>query len=129
MNSSIVDTLRSLARGLVDMAENRLKLVQLELGDEADRLGTLLARLIVTALSGLLTVQFAALLLLALVWDTPWRVTAMFALMLFAAGVTAYAWSAYLDAQQRTTPIFDSTLGELRKDRSTLASGVAEKAG
>jgi uncharacterized membrane protein YqjE len=120
MKSEAMQTLRSLAQGLAGMAENRLRLLQSELADEAGRLGTLLAFQVLIALLALLTVQFLALVILALVWDTPWRVTAMVSLVAIAGGGTALAYRSYTSRKKRVVPMFATSLDELRKDREAL---------
>lgn len=120
MKRDLTDTLRSIADGFVDAAQNRLKLLQTEIGEETERLGGLLIRLVLTAFAGLLTLQFVALVVLALVWDTPWRTHAMAALAALAAIATGVAYHAYATRKQRPAPIFATSLDELDKDRRAL---------
>lgn len=120
MKEDVLETVRRLSHGAVDFAQNRLKLLQAELADELDRLGGLLARQILVAFSALLTVQALALVVLAAVWDTPWRVAAVVALALIAALGTVAAYRAYEAAKRRGKPIFAASVDELKKDRLTL---------
>ena len=120
MKEDVVETVRRLGNGVVDMLQGRLKLLQNELGDELDRLGGLLARQILVALSGLLTIQFLVLIVLALTWDTPWRVPAMIIITLLAAVATALAYSAYTAHRQRRSPMFAASIRELEEDRRAL---------
>lgn len=120
MKEDVLDTVRRLGHGAVDFAQNRLKLIQAELADELDRLGGLLARQILVALSALLTVQALALVVLAAVWDTPWRIAAVVALAMFAAVGTLAAYRAYEAAKRRGKPIFAASIKELDKDRLAL---------
>lgn len=120
MKEDVVETVRRLGNGVVDMLQGRLKLLQNELGDELDRLGGLVARQILVALSGLLTIQFLVLIVLALTWDTPWRVPAMIIITLLAAGATALAYSAYTAHRQRGSPMFAASIRELEEDRRAL---------
>lgn len=121
-----MDTLRSLAQGLAGVAENRLRLLQSELGEEAQRLGRLLALQTLIALLGLLTLQFAALVVLALAWDTPWRVAAMVSLVLIAGAATALVYTRYAALKKRARPPFATSLEELRKDREALERSLEE---
>lgn len=120
MKHDLTDTLRNIAEGFIDAAQNRLKLLQAEVGEETDRLLGLLAWLVVTALLALLALQFIALVVLALAWDTPWRTHAMVALTAAAAAATGFAYRAYLSARKRPKPIFVTSLEELQKDRVAL---------
>nr|WP_293247916.1 phage holin family protein [Panacagrimonas sp.] len=124
MKRDLTDTLRSIADGFIDAAQNRLKLLQSEVGDETERLGGLLAYLVLTAFAGLLTLQFAALVVLALVWDTPWRTHAMVALVLLAAIGTWMAYRAFTARKQRPAPIFATSIEELDKDRRALEKAL-----
>lgn len=120
MKEDVLETVRRLGHGLVDTAQNRLRLLQAELADELDRFGALLARQILVALSALLTIQFLALLVLAVSWDTAWRIPAMVVLTLLAVVATALSYRAYLKRTQRATPIFAASLEALAADRRTL---------
>lgn len=124
MKRDLTDTLRSIADGFIDAAQNRLKLLQSEVGDETERLGGLLAYLVITAFAGLLTLQFVALVVLALVWDTPWRTHAMVGLALIAGIGTALAYHAFSTRKQRPAPMFAASLEELDKDRRALEKAL-----
>lgn len=124
MKRDLTDTLRSVAEGFVDAAQNRIKLLQSEIGEEADRLTGLLVLLIVAALLGLLTLQFVALVVLALLWETPWRAPAMIALTLGAGVATAMAYRAYVARKARPKAIFATSLEELEKDREVLEKSL-----
>lgn len=124
MKRDLTDTLRDIADGFVDAAQNRLKLLQSEIGNEAERIGVLLACLVLTAFAALLTVQFVALVVLALVWDTPWRTHAMVALAVLGALATAAGYRAFTSRKQRPAPIFAASLEELEKDRRALEKAL-----
>lgn len=124
MKRDLSDTLRSIADGFLDAAQNRLRLLQSELGAETERLGGLLALLVLTAFAGLLTVQALALVVLALAWDTPWRTHAMVALAVLAAVATVVAYRAFTARKQRPGPLFATSLEELDKDRRALEKAL-----
>lgn len=124
MKRDLTDTLRGIADGFLDAAQNRLKLLQSEVGEETERLGGVLAYLVITAFAGLLTLQFVALVVLALVWDTPWRTHAMVALAVMAGIGTALAYRAFTTRKQRPSPIFSTSLDELAKDRQALEKAL-----
>lgn len=124
MKRDLTDTVRDIADRLVDAAQNRLKLLQSEIGEETERLGGVLTYLVLTAFAGLLTLQFAALVVLALVWDTPWRTHAMVALAMLAGLATGLAYHAFVTRKQRPTPIFATSVEELDKDRRALEKAL-----
>lgn len=124
MKRDLTDTLRSIADGFLDAAQNRLKLLQSEVGEETERLGGVLAYLVLTAFAALLTLQFVALVVLAVVWDTPWRTPAMVALAVLAGIGTALAYHAFVTRKQRPSPIFATSLEELDKDRRALEKAL-----
>lgn len=120
----LTDTLRSMAEGFVDAGQNRLRLLQSEVGEETDRVLGLLVFLIVTALLALLTLQIVAMVVLALMWDTPWRTHAMVGLAIAAAAGTGWAYRTYIERKQRPKPIFATSLEELEKDRAALEKSL-----
>lgn len=120
MKHDLTETLRNIAEGFIDAAQNRLKLLQSEIGEETDRLLILLAWLVVTGLLALLVLQLLALVVLTLAWDTPWRTHAMAALAVMAAGATLCAYRAYVACKARPKPVFATSLQELDKDRAAL---------
>lgn len=120
MKHDLTETLRNIAEGFIDAAQNRLKLLQSEVGEETDRLLGLLAWLVITALLVLLVLQLVALVVLTLTWDTPWRTHAMVGLTAAAAVAAGFAYRAYLSCKERPKPIFTTSLEELQKDRVAL---------
>ncbi len=120
----LTDTLRNVAEGFVDAAQNRIKLIQSEVGEETDRLLVLLAFLVITGLLALLTLQILAMVVLALLWDTQWRMPAMIALVLGAASGCAWAYHAYVSRKARPAAIFATSLDELEKDREALEKSL-----
>lgn len=124
MKEDVLETLRRLGQGLAETAQNRLKLIQSELGDEIERLGALLARQLLIALTALLTVQWLGVLVMAWCWDTPYRVHVAASLAALAAIVTALAYRAYTARKQRTRAMFESSLEELQKDRQALEKAL-----
>ena len=120
MKHDLTETLRNIAEGFIDAAQNRLKLLQSEVGEETDRLLGLLAYLVITALLALPTLQLVALVVLTLTWDTPWRTHAMAGLAVAAAVAAGFAYRTYLSSKARPKPIFATSVEELQKDRLAL---------
>lgn len=112
------DTLHRLGSGLIDSAQGRLTLLQAELAAQLDHIGALLARQLLLTLSLHLTAQLVALVVLAGVWDTRWRLPAALLLAALSAAGTVLAYRAYQAQKDKATPVFAATLGELEKDRA-----------
>lgn len=120
LKDDLMETVRRLGHGLVDAAQNRLRLVQIELAEELDRLGVLLARQVLIAALALLTAQCFGLIVVALAWDTRWRLESTLVLGALAAAATAAAYRSYRSHRARSAPILARTLDELDKDRHAL---------
>lgn len=106
---SLHDSLRQLLAESVTASHGRLELLIFELGDERERLGLLLKRGLVVALACFVALQFAVLLVVALVWNSDWRIAAISALLAAAliAAMLALRWlhatpdSALFDISRR----------------------------
>ena len=112
--------LRMLGMSALEHVAMRVELLSIEVQEEKSRLVRLA---IVAALaSALLIVSMVlvAILVLALYWDTPFRVTAALWLAGSFFALTACA-TLYLAAQlRRSTALFASSAGELRRDAAAL---------
>lgn len=75
-------------------ARVRLEILELELIEERQRISSMIIRGVLLSLTALMAVQFAAGLVVAAFWDTPWRLHALGALILLALLATAAAWSS-----------------------------------
>lgn len=112
--------LRRLAGNLLGYAQNRLELLGVELAQERARVGSVLTCGLLMMLFGMLTLQFGALLLVALSWDSAWRVpviATLSALALAATVVSAWAWAR---KRQSASALFVSSSAEIGKDRRAL---------
>lgn len=89
-----------LLRSAADYARVRMELLELELNAERERLGAVLRRGLVLALTLLSTLQLSAALLVALSWDTPWRLPILLGLVLFAIAGSLLAWRAFRQLQR-----------------------------
>lgn len=107
------ESLRQLLAESMAVGHGRLELLIFELGDERARLGLLLQRGALVAISGLLAAQTVLLLATALSWDSRWRVHVVGSL-----GVLTLA--ALIWALLRYRAIADSTLFEISRREFAL---------
>ncbi len=75
-------------------ARVRLEILELELIEERERLGSLITRGMLLSLTALTTTQFTAALVVAAFWDTPWRLHVIGLLIAIALLATVAAWLA-----------------------------------
>lgn len=114
----LLDSLKSLARNFLALAQTRLEI----LANEIEEQRTLLVREALLGLAALffagLGVVFAAIFLLILFWDSRLLIAAVFALLFLAAGATVFA---FLRAVRASRPrSLSVTAAELARDRESL---------
>lgn len=102
----------------IEGLQARLELLQIELAAEQARLGRQLLRSLVLVLLIFLAVQTSGLLLVALAWNTPWRIPVI-------AGLATVMALAALQLGRRLqrrgeSGAFAATVAELGKDLSLL---------
>lgn len=119
--------LRRLHRHAVLYLRVRLELLELDLGAERQRLGGMLLAAALLALTALMTVQLAVLLLVAASWDTAWRLEVIGGLLLLAllAAAAAAGWLWRLRGEP-ARPI-SSALHDLDSFFSTPSNPEAER--
>ena len=102
----------------IEGLQARLELLQIELAAEQARLGRQLLRSLVLVLLIFLALQTGGLLLVALAWNTPWRIPVIAAL----AAATALAALQLSRRIHRSgeAGAFSATTAELAKDLSLL---------
>lgn len=118
MKAPLPDSLRRLLAESVDIGHGRLELLVFELGDERARLGLLMQRGAVVAISGFLAAQTLLLLAVALSWDSQWRlpvVSGMAALMLIVVGWALHRFQAIPEST-----LFEISRREFALDRQGL---------
>jgi len=105
---------------LLSMLQTRLEMAALELGEEKNRL----LSLVFTGLASFLFLSFGVLLLsfliVALCWDT-YRYTALAVLGGVYAGIGGLLWLRLQRMIANQPPAFSYTLAELARDRDALA--------
>ena len=114
----LLDSLKSLARNFLALAQTRLEI----LGNEIEEQRTLLVREALLGLAALffagLGTVFSAIFFLILFWDSRLLVAAVFAFAFLAAGAIVFA---SLRAARASRPrSFSATVAELAKDRESL---------
>lgn len=114
------ESLKALGRTAVDILQTRAALLVTEIAEEQGRLAQLLVYAATTLLCLVVAVVMLAVLVMATLWDTPYR--------LLAAGVVAAVFAAAgvasaiaLVRKSRAKPrLFDASLEELGADLERL---------
>lgn len=113
--------IRQLGVSVLGHVAMRVELLSIEVQEEKARLIRLaMSAAVVTALL-IVSLVLAAILILAIYWDTPYRISAASALVaVFAVLTTGGAF--YIAAQlRRSTTLFATSAAELRRDADALA--------
>lgn len=113
--------MRQLGVSVLSHVAMRIELLSIEVQEEKGRLVRLaMSAALVSALL-IVSLVMVAILILSIYWDTPYRVSA--ALSLAATfGVLTVCGAFYTFAQlQRSTTLFATSAGELRRDAAALA--------
>lgn len=120
LHTDIGGRMHQMAATALEFLYGRVSLLQWELAQERTRLMVLLRQTLLAALFILLSAQLLAVLLVAVAWNTPWRLHVIGALLaITVAGSIRLVLS--LRAKGREEPqLFASTLHELAKDREAL---------
>src|ERR1700748_1212912 len=83
--SSLVQSVKEVAIGLIDQASDRLSLLGLEIAEERERVMAMVLSALAAAFFVALTVVFGAFWIVAAYWDTPYRLRAVRGLTLAPA--------------------------------------------
>lgn len=120
MSQDLSETLRTLAETAVRHARGRLKLLQIEVAEERERLVQILQAGLIAAFSALITVHVLLFSLIALAWDTPARYPVLLGVLLALVILTWIAIRRYLIVLNSVSTLFTVSLGELQKDRAAM---------
>ena len=112
------DSLRRLLAESVDIGHGRLELLVFELGDERARLGLLMQRGAVVAISGFIAAQAVVMLAIALSWDSQWRLPVVGGLAALMLIVVAWALHRFQSIPEST--LFEISRREFALDRQGL---------
>ena len=118
--SSLVQSVKEVAIGLIDQASDRLSLLGLEIAEERERVMAMVLSALAAAFFVALTVVFGAFWIVAAYWDTPYRLRAIGGLTLAAAVVSAAVVLLFLRKMRQPTALFSHTLAEFERDRVAL---------
>jgi len=121
---TLTDKLGELSASLIGFARGRLDLLRREADEAGARIGALAARALVVVVFTLVAMQTAALGVIAIFWDTPYRVAAIFMVALAAAAGAAAGLRAYWLKQAQRSTLFAATSAELAKDERALRESL-----
>lgn len=124
--SRLLRSLGNILASLVDVGQTRLELLTLELQAEIRRAAGLLAIGFFTLLFAGMGCLLAGLTLIFAFWDSQRILVSILVTAFFFLLASLGAWK--LSSQLRSKPpMLGDTLGELRKDRDRLRSGVGKE--
>lgn len=114
--AGLLDSLKGIARTSLEIVHSRLELLVTELSEEQSRLIELALIAALALLAVFLGVVFAALLVVAAFWDTPYRLwaTGLIAGALIVIG--AVLWMVFRNRAKAKGRAFAATLHELATD-------------
>lgn len=121
VHADVGGRLHHLAASALQLLQGHVALLQWELLQESARLGSRLRRGLTVCLGILLSAQLLLVLLVALAWDTPWRLHVVGGLLALTVLATLLLIRSY--RRQRVeddSQLFAATLHELAKDREAL---------
>lgn len=119
------DSLRRVLAQSMNVVQGRFELFKLEIDDERQRLGQVLSRGLLAALSIFLAVQLIALLLVALVWDTPWRLPVVVGLAVTCVVIALRAVKAYQAVA--ASSLFEASNQALAEDQQEITEARAAR--
>jgi uncharacterized membrane protein YqjE len=112
----LIDSIKAIARTSVEIVHSRLELLVTELGEEQSRLIELALVAALALLAVFLGAVFAAFLVVAAFWDTPYRLWATGAIAAALIVVGAVLWTVFLKRAKAKGKAFAATLHELATD-------------
>ena len=112
----LIDSLKGIARSVVEIVHSRLELLVTEIAEEQARLIELALVAALALLAVFLGIVFAAFLVVAAFWDTPYRLWATGLIALALVVVGAVLWTVFRNKAKATGKAFAATLHELATD-------------
>ncbi|HZP13198.1 MAG TPA: phage holin family protein [Nevskiaceae bacterium] len=109
------DTLNELATGLLQFVEDRVDLLRWEAAHEGARIGALLVRGFCAALLGFFTLEVLAVLLIAVFWDTAWRLQVISGVVLAAFIGTGLLIVSYQRKRNERSSLLHPTVANASK--------------
>jgi uncharacterized membrane protein YqjE len=114
--SGLIDSLKGIARTSVEIVHSRLELLVTELSEEQSRLIELVLVAALALLTLFLGIVFAAFLVVAAFWDTPYRLWAPAVIALVLIAGAAVLWTVFMKKAKAKGKAFAATLHELATD-------------
>jgi uncharacterized membrane protein YqjE len=114
--SGLIDSLKGVARTSVEIVHSRLELLVTELSEEQSRLIELVLVAGLALLTLFLGIVFAAFLVVAAFWDTPYRLWAPGIIALVLVAGAAALWLVFTKKAKAKGKAFAATLHELATD-------------
>ena len=116
----VFSAVKNLTASLVSHLYTRLELFATELAEEKLRLTSLLVSIVSALFFLFLAILLAAVFVIVIYWDTPYRLHAIGGLtLLFLLGAGIF-WSMVLTKIKSKPRLFRASLAELYKDRKQL---------
>ena len=112
----IIDSLKGIARTSVEIVHSRLELLVTELSEEQSRLIELALVAALALLAVFLGIVFAAFLVVAAFWDTPYRLWAPGIIAVVLIAGAAVLWTVFVKKAKAKGQAFKATLHELATD-------------
>ena len=118
----VFDSAKHLAASIVAHLHTRLALFATELAEEKLRLTAILYSALTALFLFFTTIVLALLFVIAVYWDTPYRLHVIGGLTLLFLTGAGIAWSRARALLQSRPRLFEASLDELYKDRQQLDS-------
>ncbi|MEX2239919.1 MAG: phage holin family protein [Burkholderiales bacterium] len=113
-------SLKALSRTALDIVHTRLALLVTEIAEEQGRLAELLVYAALTLLAAVVAVVMLAVLVMATLWDTPYRLVAAGAVAAVFAALGVASAIALVRKTRAQPRLFNASLEELGTDLERL---------
>lgn len=115
-------SIKDFASSCVSHLHTRLQLLASEFAEEKLRLLSVIACAIWALFFTFMTLVLAALFVIAVYWDTPYRLHAVALLVLLFVAGAGITWNMLRARLKTHPPLFEASLAELYKDKQQLNS-------
>lgn len=117
----LAESIRGALESALRIIESRLELLGIELQEEKHRLLGLAALAAGALVFAGLALVVLTIGVIALAWEHPgWRHAAIWLIFAVYVGVALVCWRAFASRVKQQPRVFESTIEELRKDRTWL---------
>ncbi len=117
VQNELLSKMRAVCISLIQYGQARLELLSCEWAEERLRIGDLLFHGLLVLLMLFSTLEFGALLVVAWLWDTVWRIPSIAAIAGLSLIATIALSVTYSQRRAHPTLLFESSADECRKDR------------